>query len=158
MYTNRFGLTEDPFRVTPDRRYLFFGEVHGPVISKLRSIMVRPHGLCLLTGAPGVGKTLALQQAAGMLPDRTPVSLIYNAHLDFRAFLNAVLADFGVEFRGDADAAELLEQLTGSSSIASSGGATRSSSSTRAAICPQKSSTGWVNSPDIVAGRFRVYP
>ncbi len=111
MYTKYFGLSEEPFRVTPDRRFLYLGDVHGPVISKLRSAVVRPHGLCLLTGAPGVGKTLALRQVISMLPEETPVSVLFNAHLDLRGFLDAVLTDFGVDLTPDASVDTLLEDL-----------------------------------------------
>ena len=57
MYEAHYGLSEKPFRKTPDPRYLFLNEIYEEALERLL-FAVEEMELALLTGEVGSGKTL----------------------------------------------------------------------------------------------------
>ena len=56
-YDTFFQLTERPFSLTPDPRYLFRGQTHGRALDSLAFGLRRRDAFLLVTGDLGVGKT-----------------------------------------------------------------------------------------------------
>jgi type II secretory pathway predicted ATPase ExeA len=95
MYTDHFGLKLEPFRVTPDPRFFFAGPDYRLLAATLLDSLGEPHGLCLLSGAAGSGKTLLLRQVVSGLADQVPTALIWNGNLEYPDFLATVSVQFG---------------------------------------------------------------
>lgn len=57
MFEGFFGLTEHPFNLTPDPRFLFLSESHQEALSHLRYGIEHRKGFVLITGEVGTGKT-----------------------------------------------------------------------------------------------------
>ncbi|MFH2099081.1 MAG: hypothetical protein ABIJ95_06170, partial [Pseudomonadota bacterium] len=60
MYYAHFGLTENPFRPTPDPRYLYLSRGHREALDHLSYGIGERKGFILVTGDVGTGKTTLL--------------------------------------------------------------------------------------------------
>src|SRR5262245_19555448 len=72
MYENFFGLTELPFSLSPDPRFLWLSETHQEGLAALSYGLSSRKGFVLLTGEVGSGKTTLLRSALDRLGDRLP--------------------------------------------------------------------------------------
>ena len=68
MYTSFFGLTEKPFAITPDPRYLYLSERHAEALAHLAYGIAEAGGFIQLTGEVGTGKTTVLRSLLQQLP------------------------------------------------------------------------------------------
>ena len=59
MYTSFFGLSEKPFAITPNPRYLYMSERHAEALAHLMYGLNEAGGFIQLTGEVGTGKTTA---------------------------------------------------------------------------------------------------
>ncbi len=96
MYEQYWGLREQPFRKTPDPRYLFLNEPYEEALERLQ-FAVEQMELALLTGEVGSGKTLLTRALADRLGDRYEVGMILNPRLSPRQFLHTTAAELGVQ-------------------------------------------------------------
>lgn len=87
MYTKFFGLTEKPFAITPDPRYLFMSERHSEALAHLVYGISESGGFIQLTGEVGTGKTTLVRTVLGRLPAEVDVALILNPQLTALEFL-----------------------------------------------------------------------
>lgn len=116
MYKTFFGLKSKPFRLNPHLRFLFNGSAMQRVISTLKYGLYQREGLVLLTGAPGSGKTLLIQNISHRLPDAgIQVHVIATPIADDLSLLRQISASLGTG-NDQADVGQLLgaiqQQLT----------------------------------------------
>jgi general secretion pathway protein A len=57
MYARYFGLSQPPFSIAPDPRYLFMSERHREALAHLLYGVRAGGGFVVLTGEIGAGKT-----------------------------------------------------------------------------------------------------
>ncbi|MBT2971911.1 MAG: AAA family ATPase [Candidatus Thiodiazotropha sp. (ex Ctena orbiculata)] len=81
MYQEYFGLTEDPFSITPDPKYLFLSERHRNGFAHLLYGVTEGGGFLQLTGGVGTGKTLLCRKLLADLPRAVDVAFIFNPRL-----------------------------------------------------------------------------
>jgi general secretion pathway protein A len=91
MYTRFFGLTEKPFAITPDPRYVFLSERHAEALAHLLYGINDAGGFVQLTGEVGTGKTTMIRSLLGQLPPHVDVALILNPRVTPEEFLLAIL-------------------------------------------------------------------
>ena len=60
MYSQYYGLREDPFGVTPNPHYLYLGGIHAEALASLIYGIENNRGFLTLIGPPGTGKTTLL--------------------------------------------------------------------------------------------------
>ncbi len=96
-----YGIAEKPFDLSPDPRFFYPGAAHERVIQQLSAAISERHGVALLTGEPGVGKTTVCRVIAASLDRRTVTSLLVGPFGSFHDLLTTVLADFGAASRDD---------------------------------------------------------
>ncbi|PWG62696.1 ExeA family protein [Spiribacter halobius] len=61
MYESYYGFSDDPFRLTPDRRFCFPHKTFRKAKAYLEYGMQREEGFVMVTGAPGTGKTTLIE-------------------------------------------------------------------------------------------------
>ena len=81
MFHEYFGISEDPFSITPDTRYLYQSERHRNAFAHLLYGVADAGGFVQLTGEVGTGKTLLCRNLLAQLPDEVNVALIFNPRL-----------------------------------------------------------------------------
>jgi len=99
MYKHYFGLTENPFNVNPDPRYLYLTPQTREALDELKFGINARKGLMMLTGEVGTGKTTLLNRILDSLrQQKTPTAFIFNSHLEAGHLFDFILADFEVPF------------------------------------------------------------
>ncbi|MBT3258555.1 MAG: AAA family ATPase [Deltaproteobacteria bacterium] len=78
MYISYFGLTENPFDLTPDPRFLFMSQRHREALAHLLFGMGEKGGFVLLTGEVGTGKTTLCRSLLEQVPEGVEVALVLN--------------------------------------------------------------------------------
>jgi len=68
-YLEFFGLKEPPFSLTPDPNYFFPASTHIKVIEVFKYGFLKKEGFMILTGEPGLGKTLLIKLILKNLPE-----------------------------------------------------------------------------------------
>jgi general secretion pathway protein A len=101
MYLAYYGLKEEPFRLTPDPKFLQLPEPHRDALTMLVHGVVERRGLMLLSGAIGTGKTTVLNGMLSVLgrrnpPRPLPTALIVNPRLTCDELLEMLLFEFEV--------------------------------------------------------------
>jgi general secretion pathway protein A len=96
MYLKFFGLTEKPFELTPDPKFLFLTPGHREALAQLTYGVQEQKGFMLITGEVGTGKTTLLRTLLHRLDGQVDSAFITNATLPFDQILEYALADFGV--------------------------------------------------------------
>jgi general secretion pathway protein A len=97
MYNHFFGLQEDPFRLTPDPKFLFLTWKQRQILAGLTYALMSRKRCVVLTGEIGMGKTTLITAALGWLPrERIQFSVLYNPMLTPDEMLEATLLGFGV--------------------------------------------------------------
>lgn len=112
MYTGYFGLSEPPFSLTPDPRYLFMSERHREGLAHLLYGVQQPGGFVQLTGEVGSGKTTLSRCLVRQLPPETDVALILNPRLTALELLASVCDELGIQYpAGTASIKVLIDAL-----------------------------------------------
>ena len=96
IYQAFFGLTDMPFRPTPDPRYLFASGRHRLALSQLTYAVGARTGPVVLTGEVGTGKTTLLRTLLQGLDPAVPVAYVHNAALTMEGLVEYMLGDWGV--------------------------------------------------------------
>ena len=96
MYEAFYGLQENPFRLTPDPRYLFLSATHQEALGHLLFGVHEGNGVVVLTGEIGAGKTTLLRTLAGELEASTTLAYLFNPALSAVELLQAINADLGL--------------------------------------------------------------
>ena len=104
MYSHHFGLTQDPFSIAPDPRYLFMSERHREALAHLLYGVTDPQraaggtggGFVLLTGDIGTGKTTICRCFLEQIPPGCHVAYIFNPKLTVTELLQSICEEFHI--------------------------------------------------------------
>lgn len=112
MYESFFGLTEKPFALTPNPRYVFYSRQYREAEGQLLYGINNREGFMLVTGQPGTGKTTLCRDLIEKL-DHAKVhsALIFNPFFNAHEMLAALLGEFGISAVQHASRKELLDRL-----------------------------------------------
>jgi general secretion pathway protein A len=111
MYQDYFGLSDLPFRVTPEPQFLFSNPAHRNAYAALREGINSRRGLIVITGEIGTGKTTLLTTfLQSNLDPALQSAVILNPSFSFAELLRCALRDLGVLSSADSEA-ELLERF-----------------------------------------------
>jgi type II secretory pathway predicted ATPase ExeA len=112
MYEEFYGLSEKPFSLTPNPRFVFQSEQYRTAEEALLYGIGQKEGFMLVTGAPGTGKTTLCRDLLEKLnPEQYRVALLFNPFLNGVEMLQALLAEFGLGDAVTTSRKELLDRL-----------------------------------------------
>lgn len=98
MYYQYFGLTEAPFSIAVNPRYLFMSDRHRDALAHLLYGVGAGGGFILLTGEVGTGKTTINRCVLEQLPDNTDVAIILNPALNAIELLASACDELRIEY------------------------------------------------------------
>src|SRR5262245_9412617 len=99
MYETHFGLRSRPFRAGPDSSSYYPATIHERALARLLQGIHDEEGLCLLTGGPGLGKTLLGHCLVERLGPDIRNAFLTNSHFPDRAgLLQAILFDLSLPY------------------------------------------------------------
>ncbi|MEK8046393.1 ExeA family protein [Ideonella margarita] len=96
MYADYFGLSQAPFSIAPDPRYLYMSDRHREALAHLLYGVDGGGGFVLLTGEIGAGKTTVCRCFLEQMPPHCHVAYIFNPKLTVGELLASVNQEFGV--------------------------------------------------------------
>lgn len=100
------GLSEPPFRITPDTQFFFPHSQHLSALSHLRFGMLTG-GFTVLTAEVGLGKTLLCRHLLSSLPEGIRTAYVYNPQLSFLELMRSIIHDLDEEVPEGATEASL---------------------------------------------------
>lgn len=95
-YETFYGLTEKPFTLGPDPRFLYHSVAHDRAAQMLVDALHARAGLVVVTGPLGVGKTTLCRAVLDQTDRRTLTSLVTEQVSTLDELVSALLVDFGV--------------------------------------------------------------
>ena len=96
MYRDFFKLDDYPFRLTADARYFFMGDGHSRATAYLNYLFHVRDGIGVITGDPGVGKSVVLEHVLAELKEDVALARIQQTQLTASEFLLAVCLKYGL--------------------------------------------------------------
>jgi general secretion pathway protein A len=97
MYKEYFRLTDLPFSIAPDPRFLFMSERHCEAMAHLMYGVKGEGGIVLLTGEVGTGKTTVCRSLIETLPDGIDVAFILNPRMNAVELLQTICEEFHID-------------------------------------------------------------
>lgn len=111
MYYAHFGLSEAPFRITPNTEVFFAGANRGAILDALIYAISQGEGIVKVTGEVGTGKTMLCNMLQSRLPDA--VETVYLAHPSVSPdeILHAIAFELQLKVPRDASRMEVMQAL-----------------------------------------------
>ena len=100
VYLEYYGLTEPPFNITPNPRFLFYSAKHREAFNHLLYGIRERKGFVQLTGEVGAGKTTICRAMMDELSENYATALILNPVLDADQLMKAIAMEFGLDVKG----------------------------------------------------------
>jgi general secretion pathway protein A len=100
VYLDYYGLTEPPFDITPNPRFLFYSAKHREAYNHLLYGSRERKGFVQLTGEVGAGKTTLCRAMLEQLNGNYSTALILNPILNADELMKAIATEFGLDVRG----------------------------------------------------------
>jgi general secretion pathway protein A len=100
VYLDFYGLTESPFDITPNPRFLFYSAKHREAYNHLLYGIRERKGFVQLTGEVGAGKTTLCRAMLEQLDDRFSTALILNPVMSPNEMMKAIACEFGLPVNG----------------------------------------------------------
>jgi len=114
MYEQYYGLSERPFSITPNPRFVYLSQRHRDALAHLLYGVGQggSGGFVQLTGEVGTGKTTLCRVVLEQVPEHTRIALILNPMLSPRELLRAICHELHVPVdETDGSLQQLQERL-----------------------------------------------
>lgn len=100
VYLEYYGLTEPPFDITPNPRFLFYSAKHREAFNHLLFGIRERKGFVQLTGEVGAGKTTLCRAMLEQLDGQFSTALILNPVMSANELMQAIAMEFGLNVTG----------------------------------------------------------
>ncbi|RMH44934.1 MAG: hypothetical protein D6694_05350, partial [Gammaproteobacteria bacterium] len=90
MYRQFFGLTERPFTISPNPRYLYMSPRHREALAHLLFGIGDGGGFVVLTGEVGTGKTTLCRRMLEQMPSHINVAYVVNPKISAQELLEII--------------------------------------------------------------------
>jgi general secretion pathway protein A len=110
MYKQYFGLTRNPFEISPDPFFYHPTPRHNEALANLHYGVGRRKGFIVITGEVGTGKTLLVRCLLSELrKNNIAFGYVFNPLLPVVEFFQYIMADFGLPYSGRTKTEMLLD-------------------------------------------------
>ena len=110
MYKQYFGLTRNPFEISPDPFFYHPTPRHNEALANLHYGVGRRKGFIVITGEVGTGKTLLVRCLLSELrKNNIAFGYVFNPLLPVVEFFQYIMADFGLPYQGRTKTEMLLD-------------------------------------------------
>jgi len=100
MFTQFYGMREQPFGVTPDSRYLYLSHTHREALASLYCGIRDHRGFLALIAPPGTGKTTVLFYLLKRLRAYSRTVFLFDSPSDPEDLMSSLAADIGLNTWG----------------------------------------------------------
>ncbi|SDI19376.1 ExeA family protein [Propionivibrio dicarboxylicus] len=111
MYLKHFGLSELPFRITPDTSFVFANRQHQEALNTLLMALQEGEGFIKITGEVGSGKTLLCRRLLQSLGNEWSTAYLPNPSLDPDTLFLAIAEELGVKDAVGLDHFHLVRRI-----------------------------------------------
>jgi general secretion pathway protein A len=111
MYLDHFNLTEQPFSITPDPRFLYMSARHREALAHLLYGLSEGGGFVQLTGEVGTGKTTICRCLLEQVPDNVDIALVLNPKVTSTELIATVCDELGIEYPMGATSIKALTDV-----------------------------------------------
>jgi general secretion pathway protein A len=113
VYQEYYGLTERPFDLTPNPRYLYLTPMHREALAAVQYGITARRGIVIVIGEAGTGKTTIVRAALRALKgQRVRHTYLNNPALTRTEFLQFLARAFGLGENAATSKVDLLAELT----------------------------------------------
>lgn len=110
MYLDYYGLSEQPFNLTPDPRFLYLSKQHEEAFAHLMYGIQNRSGFVMVSGEIGTGKTTICRSLLKDLDQDIEVALVFNPYMSPQELLKCINKDFGLH-SDSTSTLELIDEL-----------------------------------------------
>ncbi|MFN7085333.1 MAG: ExeA family protein [Burkholderiales bacterium] len=111
MYYSHFGLTQPPFRITPNVEFFFGGGNRGAILEALIYAIGNGEGIIKVTGEVGSGKTMLCNMLATRLPAHIETVYLANPSVSPEEILHAIAFELQLGLDRNATRLEAMRLL-----------------------------------------------
>src|SRR6059036_1790133 len=108
MYAAYFGLSERPFSLAPDPRYLYLSDAHREALAHLLYGLGEGGSFVVLTGEVGTGKTTVCRALLEQLPVDVDVAMIFNPRLTSVEMVSLVCDELQIPYLAGTTSLKVL--------------------------------------------------
>ena len=112
MYLAHFNLSERPFSITPNPRFIYMSQYHREALAHLLYGLGEGGGFVQLTGEVGTGKTSLCRCLMEQVPDNVDLAVVFNPKVTAFELIASVCDELGIEYEEkDASIKKLTDVL-----------------------------------------------
>lgn len=111
MYYQHFGLSEPPFRITPNTDFFFGGGNRGPILEALIYAITQGEGIVKVTGEVGSGKTMLCSMLQTRLPENVETVYLANPSVSPQEILHAIAFELQLDVARDASRLSVMHAI-----------------------------------------------
>ncbi len=111
MYLKHFGLTELPFRITPDTSFTYSIQFHQEALNTLLLALNEGEGFVKISGEVGTGKTLLCRRLLQTLDDGWVTAYMPNPNLDADTLFMALAEELDIKDVAGLDQYHLVRRI-----------------------------------------------
>jgi general secretion pathway protein A len=112
MYLEHFNLSERPFSITPNPRFIYMSQYHREALAHLLYGLGEGGGFVQLTGEVGTGKTSLCRCLMEQVPDNVDLAVVLNPKVTAIELIATVCHELGIEYpEEDASIKKLTDVL-----------------------------------------------
>jgi general secretion pathway protein A len=111
MYLKHFNLSERPFSITPDPRFLYMSDRHREALAHLLYGLGEGGGFVQLTGEVGTGKTTICRCLLEQVPENVDVALVLNPKVTAEELIATVCDELGVAYPAEIHSIKTLTDV-----------------------------------------------
>ena len=111
MYLKHFNLSERPFSITPDPRFLYMSARHKEALAHLLYGLSDGGGFVQLTGEVGTGKTTICRCLLEQVPENVDLAVVLNPKVTAIELIATICDELGIDYPASYSIKGLIDVL-----------------------------------------------